>query len=134
MLALSIVFPSLWKLVSFLTVNPILSATNYDTPWKEVLQQSFEERLNRYQEERRMPLLSHIEIRGMQRGIKQGTVQNSRESVIEVLTVRFEVVSPEVSEAINQIEDVSVLKELLRRAIVIGSMVEFQELLSHASD
>jgi len=91
----------------------------------EELQQSFEERLNRYQEERRMPLLSHMEIRGMQRGV----VQTSRESVIEVLTVRFEVVPPEVSEGINQIEDVSVLKELHRRAIVIASMVEFQQLL-----
>ncbi|NET57027.1 MAG: hypothetical protein F6K47_12940 [Symploca sp. SIO2E6] len=62
------------------------------------------------------------------RGIQQGVVQNSRESIIEALTVRFEVVPPEVSEVINQIEDVSVLKELHRRAIVIGSMVEFQQL------
>ncbi|NET62706.1 MAG: hypothetical protein F6K47_43445 [Symploca sp. SIO2E6] len=94
------------------------------------LQQSFEERLNRYQQERQMPLLSHMEVRGMQRGIKQGTVQTARESVLEVLTVRFEVVPPEVIEAINQIEDVSVLKQLLREAIAISSMVEFQQLLS----
>jgi len=99
----------------------------------EELQQSFEERLNRYQQERQMPLLSHMEVRGMQRGIKQGTVQTARESVLEVLTVRFEVVPPEVIEAINQIEDVSVLKQLLREA-AISSMVEFQQLLSHASD
>jgi len=75
-----------------------------------------------------MPLLSHMEIRGMQRGV----VQTSRESVLEVLTVRFEVVPPEVSEAINQIEDVSVLKELLRKANVISSMEEFQQLLSQS--
>ena len=94
----------------------------------EELQQSFEEQLNRYQEERRMPVLSHMEIRGMQRGI----VQTARESVLEVLTVRFEVVPSEVIDTINQIEDVSVLKQLLRDAIAINSMVEFQQLLSQS--
>jgi len=94
----------------------------------EELQQSFEEQLNRYQEERKMPVLSHMEIRGMQRGI----VQNARESVLEVLTVRFEVVPPEVIDTINQIEDVSVLKQLLRDVIAINSMVEFQQLLSQS--
>ncbi|NET58128.1 MAG: hypothetical protein F6K47_18825 [Symploca sp. SIO2E6] len=92
----------------------------------EELQQSFEEQLNRYQQERKMPLLSHMEIRGMQRGI----VQTARESVLEVLEVRFEVVPPEVIDTINQIEDVSVLKQLHRQAIAINSMVDFQQLLS----
>ncbi|NET62502.1 MAG: hypothetical protein F6K47_42325 [Symploca sp. SIO2E6] len=77
-----------------------------------------------------MPLLSHMEIRGMQRGIEKGTVQNARESVLEVLEVRFEVVPPEVIDTINQIEDVSVLKQLHRQAITISSMVDFQQLLS----
>ncbi|NER98703.1 MAG: transposase, partial [Symploca sp. SIO1B1] len=36
----------------------------------------------------------------------------------------------EVTEAVNQIEDVSVLKQLHRQAIAISSMVEFQKLLS----
>ncbi|NER22559.1 MAG: hypothetical protein F6J96_18035 [Symploca sp. SIO1C2] len=77
-----------------------------------------------------MPLLSNMEVRGMQRGIQQGTVQTAHEWLLEVLTVRFEVVPPEVTEAINQIEDVSVLKQLLRKAITITSMVEFQQSLS----
>ncbi|NEQ68529.1 MAG: transposase [Symploca sp. SIO2D2] len=92
----------------------------------EELQQSFEEQLSRYQQERRMPLLSHMEIRGMQRG----AVQTAHEWLLEVLTMRFEVVPPEVIEAINQIEDTSVLKQLHRQAIAISSMVEFQQLLS----
>lgn len=100
----------------------------------EELQQSFEEQLSRYQEERRMPLLSHMEIRAMQRGMEQGiekgTVQNARESVLEVLTIRFEVVPPELIEAINQIEDALVLKQLHRQAIAISSIVQFQQLLS----
>ncbi|NES19855.1 MAG: hypothetical protein F6K41_13215 [Symploca sp. SIO3E6] len=83
-----------------------------------------------------MPLLSHMEVRAMQKGIEkgigQGTVQNARESVIEVLTIRFEVVPPETIEAVNQIEDASVLKQLHRQAIVINSMVDFQQLISQS--
>ncbi|NET61941.1 MAG: hypothetical protein F6K47_39240 [Symploca sp. SIO2E6] len=110
------------------------------------LQDSFEEQLKRYQQERQMPLLSNMEIRAMQRGIEQGiergieqgieqgiergTVQTARESVLEVLTMRFEMVLPELIEAINQIEDASVLKQLLKQAIAINSLAQFQQLLS----
>jgi hypothetical protein len=81
------------------------------------LQQSFEEQLTCYHEERQMPLLSRMELRAMQAGIEQGALQNARESVLEVLEIRFEVVPPELIEAINQIEDTSVLKQLHRQAI-----------------
>ncbi|NER49920.1 MAG: transposase [Symploca sp. SIO1A3] len=113
-------------------IRKLFRAIDWMMTLPEELQQSFEEQLNRYQQERQMPLLSNMEIRGMQRGIKQGTVQNAHEWLLEVLTVRFEVVPPEVTEAINQIEDISVLKQLLREAIAISSIVEFQQLLSQS--
>ncbi len=69
-----------------------------------------------------MPVLSHMELRGI--------LQNARESVLEVLEVRFAAVPPELIEAINQIKDASVLKQLLRQAITIGSIAQFQQLLS----
>ena len=62
-------------------------------------------------------------------GLEQGTVQTAHEWLLEVLTTRFEVVPPKVIEAINQIEDASVLKQLFRQAIAISSMVEFQQFL-----
>ena len=86
------------------------------------LQRRFEEQLTRYQEERQMPLLSRMELRAMQKGI----LQNARKSVLEVLEIRFEVVPPELIEAINEIEDTSVLKQLLRQAIALDSLEEFQ--------
>ena len=94
------------------------------------LQQNFEEQLKRYQEERRMPVLSHMEHRAMQEGIEQGTLQTIRESVLEVLTIRFKVIPLELIEAINQIQDSLVLKQLLRQAIAISSIAHFQQLLS----
>ncbi|NET58127.1 MAG: hypothetical protein F6K47_18820 [Symploca sp. SIO2E6] len=40
----------------------------------EELQQSFEEQLNRYQQERKMPLLSHMEIRGIRRTARESVI------------------------------------------------------------
>lgn len=90
------------------------------------LAQSFEERLNRYEEERRMPLLSNMELRGMEKG----TRQNARESVIIVLRSRFGEVPTEVTQMINNIEDLSLLKQLLSRAVTVNSLVEFQQLIT----
>ena len=77
-----------------------------------------------------MPLLSRMELRAMQEGIEQGALQNARESVVEVLEIRFEVVPPELIEAINEIDDTSFLKELHRQAIALDSLEAFQEFLS----
>ncbi|MFB8791168.1 MAG: transposase [Potamolinea sp.] len=94
----------------------------------EQLQRSFEVKLTSYQEERQMPVLSRMELRGMQAGI----LQTARESVLEVLDVRFEVVPIEVIEAVKEIEDPSVLKRLLRQAISITSIEEFQQVLEQS--
>jgi len=68
------------------------------------LQRNFEAQLRRYQEDRRMPLLSHMELRAMQKGIEQGrqegALQTARESLIEALEIRFQVVPLELIEAI----------------------------------
>jgi hypothetical protein len=58
---------------------------------------------------------------------QEGILQKGREDVLEVLRVRFEDVPNLLEEAINQIEDESVLKTLHRQAIAIGSLEEFQQ-------
>jgi hypothetical protein len=96
----------------------------------EELQQEFTQELRLYQEDRSMPFLSRVELDAQRRGIQEGTLQNAREAVLEVLEARFEAVSPTVSEAVNKIVDVAVLKRLLRQAISISSVAEFQQLLN----
>ena len=59
----------------------------------------------------------------------EGLVQKGREDIIEVLEVRFEELPNELIERINQIEDLELLKTLLRQAITIGSVADFQGLL-----
>jgi hypothetical protein len=97
------------------------------------LVQSFEERLNRYEEETRMPLLSNMELRGMERGLEQGleqgTRQTARDSVITVLRVRFGEVPTQLTDTLNNIEDLPLLKQLLERAVNVNSMTEFQQFI-----
>jgi hypothetical protein len=60
---------------------------------------------------------------------EEGKVETARESVIEVLEVRFEQIPNSILEAINGINDVSVLKTLLRSAIAIPSVDAFIQIL-----
>lgn len=100
----------------------------------ETLERDFEQELIRFEEENRMPYILSFERRalrsrdeGIQLGIETGILQKGREAVLEVLRVRFEDMPSSLEEAIYQIEDDSVLKTLLRQAITIGSLEEFQQ-------
>lgn len=99
------------------------------------LQQEFKDQLKRYQQERTMPFLSRIELDAMEEGLQQGlqqTRQSLRETIIEVLEMRFVEVPPEPSEILNKIEDILVLRYLLKQSIVIKSLKEFQQVLAQA--
>ncbi|MGK7878176.1 MAG: transposase, partial [Xenococcaceae cyanobacterium] len=99
---------------------------------------SFEEELSRYEEERRMPYITSIERLGIQRGIQQGmeqgiqrgSLQTARESVIEVLETRFEEVPSKLRDRLNSINDLALLKQLLKQAITIPSPEEFKQLIA----
>nr|WP_026097329.1 hypothetical protein [Baaleninema simplex] len=117
----------------------------------QVLQDSFDTKLRNYQEERKMPILSNIELRaiekgreegrqeglqegrqeGLQEGLQAGILENARSSVLEVLTVRFDRVPSELSDSIEQITDVATLQNLHRQAISIESLTEFDRLLDN---
>ena len=91
------------------------------------LQSGFKQEIRRFEEETNMPYVTSVERLARQEGI----LESSREDVIEVLRVRFELVPNQLVETINQIESVSVLKTLLRQAVSIGSVEEFQLFLEH---
>jgi hypothetical protein len=96
----------------------------------EDLQNQFEDQLEHYQEERKMPVLSRMELRGLEKGLEKGKLMTARESVIEVLETRFEDVPQNLKEMITQLEGVPRLKQLMKEAITIASLAEFQQLLS----
>lgn len=93
------------------------------------LQQQFKQEVDRYQEERKMRFLSRIEEDAIEEGIQRGILQAVRGDVIEILQMRFQEVPPEFSEALNKINEVSILKQLHRQAITVSSISEFQQLI-----
>ncbi len=93
---------------------------------------SFKVELRNDEEANRMRYVTSIERLAKEEGVEQGILQNARENVIETLSTRFEEVPTQVAEAINQIEDVAFLKSLLRRAILVNSIAEFEEDLAES--
>ncbi|RUT04968.1 hypothetical protein DSM106972_037890 [Dulcicalothrix desertica PCC 7102] len=79
---------------------------------------TFKQELKRIQEEGQVPYITDIELDGM--------VINARESIVDVLESRFGTVSPQVSERLETIDDINVLKQLIRQSAVIDSVEEFQ--------
>ena len=67
---------------------------------------------------------------GMQQGIQQGRLDNAREDIMDILAARIEMVPDNELKAIGQIENITVLKHLLKRAALVGSLSEFTQLLS----
>ena len=76
-----------------------------------------------------MPVLSRMELRGLEKAEQRGTLLTARAWVIEVLETRFEEVPQTIKEAVNQIEEVARLKQLLKQAITVTSSIEFEQLL-----
>jgi len=95
------------------------------------LENQFTEEIKRYEEKDTMPYVTSVERLGQIKGQREGSLQNAKESVIEVLEVRFEEVPVTIVETINQIQDTSMLKSLHRQAITIGSIEEFEALLGN---
>jgi hypothetical protein len=65
--------------------------------------------------------------------MEKGILQTAREDVIDVLETRFEEVPPSMADAIQGMEDPSLLKSLLRQAATLGSLEEFEQALPKAA-
>jgi hypothetical protein len=87
----------------------------------EKLEQICDTEINSYENQNYMPYITTVERRAM--------LKIQRESVIDVLTTRFEEVPSDLIETINNLSEVSQLKQLLKQAITISSIEEFQQLL-----
>ncbi|MFM6859691.1 MAG: transposase, partial [Dolichospermum sp.] len=103
----------------------------------EELAISFKTEIKSYEEARKMRYVTSIERLAKQEGIEEGlqegrqlgVIQSSQDSVIEVLETRFGQVPITIINAVNNINDSSVLKTLHKRAISIPSLAEFEQLL-----
>ena len=81
-----------------------------------------------------MPLMSNMELRGIEQGKKIGkeigVLENSRDDIKTVLTVRFGEISSEIEEIIGKITNPTILEELLKLAATANSLAEFKQSLA----
>ncbi len=67
---------------------------------------------------------------GLQQGLQQGKLQSVRESVVENLEARFDVVPRSVVKRIDEIEELSLLKILHKKSVVVDSLGQFKEVMA----
>ncbi len=63
---------------------------------------------------------------GLEEGLERGKLRSAREFVIEALTLRFQTIPQELIDDINALKELQQLRELLRLAIMVGSIEEFE--------
>ena len=61
---------------------------------------------------------------------QKGKLQSVRESVIENLEARFDVVPRSVVKGIDEIEELSLLKILHKKSVVVDSLGQFKEIMA----
>ncbi|MFM6224990.1 MAG: hypothetical protein ACKPDM_32355 [Dolichospermum sp.] len=92
----------------------------------EDLQLSFDQKFANYQEERKMPLVTNIE----RRAIEKTRKETQKENIIKFVQVRFGDIPQSLLENINQIDDTSFLEQLLLSTIRVSSLEEFAQLVN----
>lgn len=66
----------------------------------------------------------------IEQGMQQGMLQYAREALLESLEVRFEVVPQSIVRRIDEIEELSLLKILHKKSVVVESLEQFKEFLA----
>ena len=91
------------------------------------LQQSLDFKIQKFEEERTMPLLSNMELRGLE----IGALRKAQDDIKTVLQIRLGQVPLDIEEALNNISDLSILEEMLKSAVIVNSLDEFKQSLGN---
>ena len=85
----------------------------------------FRQEILAMEKDKNMPYLDSISRMCREEGVQEGSLAQARESVIEVLEIRFGEISTELHERINALDRLRALKIQLRRAITVPSIDQF---------
>ena len=83
---------------------------------------NFKTELQRFEDDKKMAYITSIE--------RLGIAQTLQKSIVKIIKTRFQDAPSELVEQINKIYDHERLNQLLEQAITIGSVPDFQELLT----
>jgi hypothetical protein len=101
----------------------------------EKLQNKLEQKIINYEEEKTMPLLCNMELRGMEKGmekgIKKGIQKTLQENIIMILEKRFGNISTDLITRINRLNNVTQLQEIFKEIITINSISEVETLIKN---
>ncbi|MEW5804773.1 MAG: hypothetical protein AB1847_22000, partial [bacterium] len=110
-------------------IMPTIADSLREEGRKQGLQQGLEQGLEQGMEQGMQQGIQQGIQQGMQQGVQQGIIQTAREAVIDSLEARFDVVSESMIKTIEEINDPSILKILLRKAVKAGSLDEFTRIV-----
>ena len=96
----------------------------------EDLQLSFDQKFANYQEERKMPLVTNIERRAIEKTRKETRKETQKENIIKLVQVRFGDIPENLVTSINQIDDTSFLEQIFVSTISVSSLEEFAQLVN----
>ncbi len=94
------------------------------------LTQQFRHELTQFEEEMKMQYVTSME----RLARKEGKQKGIRESIVDVLTVRFGEVSDKIVTQLDQVENIDMLRSTLRQAMTVDSLDAFVQLFPEASE
>jgi hypothetical protein len=101
------------------------------------LEQQFNDFVTQHEEDEQMPYVTNIERfgieKGHKKGLEEGALQQSRQSVIEALKFRFKRVPLSLAKMIQAIEDTKLLSKLHQEAVLTGSLKTFKQKLEQSA-
>lgn len=93
------------------------------------LASSFKTEIRNYEEAKKVRYVTSLERLAKEEGVKLGSIETCQDVLIDLLAERFEELPKTMIDAINKINDVPVLKTLIRRVNTIPTLADFQQLL-----
>lgn len=92
------------------------------------LASTFKTELKSYEGANKMRYVTSVERLAKEEGI----LQTSRDNIIELLEARFGEVPSLTIDSVNKIDNVPVLKTLLKTVITVSSLEDFQQVLENS--
>lgn len=71
---------------------------------------------------------------GLQQGLEKGQLEATREGILDILEARFNTAPQEIVETLKAINDISVLKQLRKKAAVTEGLEEFKKMVRKTSN
>ena len=81
------------------------------------------------------PFYEHVIQRGIEQGIEQGERNNTVESILELLSIRFQIEPTEaIKSDIESIDSLERLKQLRRAAAKVQNLAAFMRILQNGTE